>query len=181
MASKGTKIFLIILVVLLVIVIVVAAVLWNVGVFASAEITLGQKGPYHYVFVERTGPFKEILQGYKQADSLIKQQNITVGIACGAYLDNPAHVEQEKLRWRVGYIVTDSVEVTKPLQFVTIPDHQYLIATIKAHPMVAPFKTYPAIEKWLNTHPYMVEGPSYELYNESGLIEVLFMIKAKEE
>lgn len=181
MASKGTKIFLIILAVLAVIVIIIAVVLWKVGVFATPEIVLGQKGPYHYVYVDRTGPFSEIPQGYKQADSLIRKQNIETGIACGSYLDNPSKVDQKDLRWRIGYIVADSIEVTEPLTFLTIPNHQYLIATIKAHPMIAPFKTYPAMEKWIAERTFTIVGPAYEFYNEDGVIEVLFPVKPKEE
>jgi len=181
MASKGTKIFLIILAVLAVIVIIIAVVLWKVGVFATPEIVLGQKGPYHYVYVDRTGPFSDVPQGYVQADSLIKQQNIEKGLACGSFLDDPSKVDQKDLRWRVGYIVEDSVEIMEPLSFLTIPDHQYLIATIKAHPMIAPFKTYPAMQAWLAESKFTVVGPAYEFYNDDGVIEVLFPVKPKEE
>ena len=152
--------------------IVVVIILWKVGLFATPELTLGEKGPYHYVYIDRTGPFSEIPMGYQQVDSLVKQQNIETGIPCGAYLDDPSQVEQANLRWRVGYIVNDSVETIEPLLFKTIANREYLIASIKAHPMVAPFKTYPAINEWLAANPYDVVGEAYELYHDSGIVEV---------
>ena len=181
MASKGTKIGLIILGVVLVLAIAVIVLLWYVGLFATPELTLGIKGPYHYVYIDQTGPFSEIPMGYVQVDSLVKQQDIETGIACGAYLDNPSQVDQAKLRWRVGYVVNDSVETIEPLMFKTIENREYLIASIKAHPMVAPFKTYPAIEEWLTANPYDVVGEAYELYNDSGVVEVLFPVQKRAE
>jgi predicted transcriptional regulator YdeE len=119
--------------------------------------------------------------GYIQLDSLIAQQDIETGIACGAYLDDPSKVDQANLRWRVGYIVNDSTDTIEPLMFKTIENREYLIASIKAHPMVAPFKTYPAINEWLAANPYDVAGEAYELYNENGVVEVLFPVKKSTE
>jgi effector-binding domain-containing protein len=179
MASKGTKIALWVVGILLVLAIIIAVVLWKVGLFATPEVSLQERGPYNYVYVERTGPFQDIPKGYQQVDSLVKQQNIDVGIRCGAYLDDPTKVAQNNLRWRVGNIVQDSMEVTEPLMCLTIEQHQYLVASIHANPMIAPFKTYPAIEKWLSENPYEAVGPAYELYQDDGLIEVLFPVDPK--
>jgi len=181
MASKGTKIALIILGIVLIIVIAFVVILWYVGLFATPELAIAERGPYHYVYIDRTGPFAEIPLGQQQADSLVKQQNIEVGIPCGAYLDDPSQVAQGNLRWRVGFIVSDSVETIDPLKFMTIAGGEYLVASIKAHPMVAPFKTYPAIEKWLTVNPYDVAGAAFELYNENGVVEVLFPVQKKVE
>ncbi len=181
MASKGTKIALWVAGILFVLVIIVAGVLWKVGMFAAPELALQERGPYYYVYVERTGPFQDIPKGYQQVDSLVKQQNLEVGMRCGAYLDDPAKVAQNNLRWRVGNIVQDSVEVMEPLKCLKIEEHQYLVASIHANPMIAPFKTYPAIEKWLADNPFEANGPAYELYHDDGLIEVLFPVNPKSD
>ena len=76
MASKGTKIALWVVGILLVLAIIIAVVLWKVGLFATPEVSLQERGPYNYVYVERTGPFQDIPKGYQQVDSLVKQQNI---------------------------------------------------------------------------------------------------------
>ncbi|MEJ2054626.1 MAG: GyrI-like domain-containing protein [Calditrichaceae bacterium] len=176
MASKGTKIGLIILGIILVLAIAIVILLWKVGFFASPELSVDERGPYQYVYVQRTGPFSEIPQGFKQADSLVKQQGIDVGIECGAYLDNPAQVAQDDLRWRTGYIVEDSVQTRAPLEFETIVRQQYLVGSIDAIPMVAIIKIYPLMQEWLTKNAYTVTGPAYELYNENGVVEVLFPI-----
>jgi effector-binding domain-containing protein len=47
--------------------------------------------------------------------------------------------------------------------------------------MIAPFKTYPAMNEWLTSNPYDVIGEAYELYHENGVVEVLFPVKKREE
>jgi len=181
MASKGMKIGLIILGIVVILIIAVIILLWQVGFFATPTMTVEQRGPYHYVYVERTGPFSEIPMGYQQVDSLVKKQDIEVGIACGAYLDNPSQVAQSDLRWRAGYIVKDSVQTSNPLKFMTINQHLYLVAAIDAIPMVAAIKTYPEIQKWLKDNPYTASGPAYELYNDNGIVEVIFPVEKAAE
>ena len=181
MASKGTKIALIILGVVLVIAIAFVILLWYVGLFASPELAVAERGPYHYVYIDKTGPFAQVPLGQQEADSLVRQQNIEAGIACGMYLDDPSQVGQENLRWRVGFIVGDSVKTMEPLKFMTIAGGEYLVASIKAHPMVAPFKTYPAIHAWLAENPYDAIGAAYELYNDNGMVEVLFPVQKRVE
>lgn len=179
MVSKGAKIAFWVVGIILVLILIVAVILWKLGLFATPELSLQDRGPYYYVYVERMGPFQEIPKGYQQVDSLIKQENIEVGMRCGAYLDNPAIINQKNLRWRVGNIVQDSLKVTPPLMCLTIENHQYLVASIRANPMIAPFKTYPVIEKWMTENPYKAVGPAYELYHDDGLIEVLFPVDPK--
>ncbi|MEJ2543382.1 MAG: GyrI-like domain-containing protein [Calditrichaceae bacterium] len=178
MASKGTKIALIILGVVLVIAIAFVVLLWYLGVFATPELEVAEKGPYQYVYIDRTGPFTEVPMGQQQVDSLVNQQNIEVGIACWPYLNDPAQITQQNLKWRVGYIVADSVDVAEPLQFMTIARDQYLVVSIKANPMVAIVKTSPAIHEWLAANPYdaIQDREAYALYKDNGVIEVLFPV-----
>ena len=137
----------------------------------------------HFVYIDKTGPFTEFPVIQQQVDSLVKHQNIKVGIACGTYLDDPAKIAQQNLNWRVGYIVVDSVKVEEPLNFMTIARDQYLDALIKANPMVAPLRTSPAIHKWLTDNPYdaSTESEAYALYHENGVVEVLFPIQKQTE
>ena len=183
MASKGTKIALIILGVVLIIAIAFVVMLWYVGLFATPELAIAEKGPYYYVYIDKTGPFTEFPVVQQQVDSLVKHQNIKAGIACGTYLDDPAKIAQQNLNWRVGYIVVDSVKVEEPLNFMTIARDQYLDALIKANPMVAPLRTSPAIHKWLTDNPYdaSTESEAYALYHENGVVEVLFPIQKQTE
>jgi len=179
MSKKGKMILIVILAVIVIIGLFILVGAWKAGVFAKPEITTAVRGPYYFVYIQKQGPFSEIPQAQKQASRLFKEQNLTKGIGCGEYLDNPSKVAQENLRWRVGYLVPDSIAVTEPLHYEKIAKHLYVIGSIKAHPMVAPLKTYPALEKWINKNPYKFVGMAYELYRPGGVVEVLFPIEKK--
>ncbi len=179
MSSRGKKILTIIigLIVLIGLLLLIGA--WKAGVFEDPVITVELRGPYHFVYIQKTGDYSNIPKAYKEADDLFKEQSLEKSIACGMYLDNPAVVEGENLRWRVGYFVKDSISVEDPLKFLKIPNAEYAVASINAHPMVAPLKTYPALQQWVQTSDYQFIGPAYEIYNEDGIIEVLFPIGKK--
>ena len=169
----------IVITILVVIVLVIAALFvaaWNYGVFAKVEISVEDRGPFHFVYLQKQGPFSEISAAWEEAEALFEEQQLAKGIGCGEYLDDPALVEAEELRWRVGFLVPDSVSVKEPLSYKRLPQHTYVIATVKAHPMVAPFKTYPALEEWGKTSAYQFVGMAYELYPDEGVVEVLFPV-----
>ena len=179
MSPKGKKVLTIVFAIIIVIGLLLLTGAWKAGIFADPEITLELRGPYHYVYIQQTGDFSKISMAYKEADELFKDQSLDKGTACGMYLDDPAMVQPEDMRWRVGYLVKDSVIVNTPLEFLSIPNAEYAVASIDAHPMVAPFKTYPALEAWVKTSEYQFVGPAYEIYNENGTIEVFFPIEKK--
>lgn len=176
MASKGKKILTIILALIVLIIFVLLIGAWHYGVFESVKITVEKRGPFHYVYLQKQGPFTEISDAWDEAEQIFKEQNLEKGICCGKYLDDPALADPEKLRWRVGYLLQDSVAIQEPLKYENIPEYDYVIASIKAHPMVAPFKTYPALKEWGRTSEYQFVGTAYEFYPEDGLIEVLFPV-----
>lgn len=174
MASKGKKILLIILAVIVLIVLIFGVSMWRAGVFASAEVFTDQRGPFNFVYLERTGPFSEIPAAHNTVDSLFQNQNIKKGLAAGMYLDDPAMVQSSEMRWRVGYLVEDSLVVEPPLEFIRIHQKEFLIATIKANPMVAPFKTYPALKEYRQKNSYKTGNYALEIYYEDGHIEAMF-------
>jgi len=179
MSPKSKKVLAVILGILIVIALLLLAGAWKAGIFEEPEITLELRGPHHYVYLQKTGDFSMIAKAYEEADGLFKDQSIDKGTACGMYLDDPAMVQPEDMRWRVGYLVSDSMEVNAPLEYLIIPNTEYAVASIDAHPMVAPFKTYPALQEWVKTSEYQFIGPAYEIYNENGIIEVLFPVEKR--
>lgn len=177
MTSKGKKILIGILIFVGVIILAIVVALWKAGMFAEPEISVAERGPYHYVYTARTGSFAAIPKVFEEVKSYLETNNIDYGIGCGMYLDDPSKVDQENIRWRAGYLVDDSVQVDDPYVFETIPRQNFVIAAIDAHPMIAPIKTYPAINKWVTENDYTVKDHAYELYQDDGLIEVLFPVK----
>ncbi len=177
MSAKVKKVLIIILSIIVVLAIGVVILLYRAGVFADPQVTLGERGPYSYVFMSQTGSFENFYNAQQDLDKIVQEESISVGILCGVFMDDPAKVKQEDLRWQVGYLVKDSLSVDPPLEFSVIPKGLYAIASIKAHPAVAAFKTYPALNKWIKENNYKVMGPALELYREDGVVEAMFPVK----
>lgn len=175
MATTKKKVLYIVLAVVLVIVLFIVISLWRLGLFASPELALEERGPLHYCYIDKTGPFSEIPTAWAEIDKLAEQQGIEYLQRCGMYLDNPSQVAEEEMRWRAGFLVADSIAVEEPLQLMVLPQAEYIVARIEANPMVAAFKTYPALEKWITENYYTVVGAAIEIYNE-GYVESMFPV-----
>ena len=179
MSAKVKKILIIIISVIVVLAIGFVILLYRAGVFADPEVALSERGPYAYVYMSETGSFENFYNAQQELDKIVKEENISVDIPCGVFLDDPAKVQQANLRWQVGYLVQDSVSVDPPLEFSVIPKGTYVVASIKAHPAVAAFKTYPALNKWIKQNKYKVTGYALELYQKDGLVEAMFPVQKK--
>ena len=179
MTKKGKTILLTILGIIVVVVLFVGVSLWQSGVFSSPELKLETRPAYLYIYLERSGPFSEINKAKNDLQKMVKEQKLPVKTPCGVYFDDPAQSKNQQLRWRIGYTVEDSLTFSPPLKMDTIPAQRVIVASIKAHPMVAPFKTYPALEKWVAENGYRITGPAYEFYYDDGLVEAMFPVEKR--
>ncbi len=164
--------------VLAVLIIAFIFILVELGLFSKPELILIERGPYNYVYTERSGSFQKVSKAHKDTEGLVNSQNIKTAIPCGVYLNDPSSVEDDALLWRVGYLVEDSTTVKLPLQFATINRATYIVAKVKAHPFIAAFKTYPVLEQWILDNNYAITGSAVELYYED-VVESMFPVKDK--
>jgi len=179
--SKKTKIIIFsVIAVIVIVVLIISGTLYNLGYFNKVQISTGQAGPYHYVYIDKTGPFSEIPKAQIELDKLIRTRDIKTLESCGQYLDDPSTTTQNQLRWRLGYIIGDSITVDEPLNYRFIAEDYFVIATIKAHPMVAAFKTYPLLEKWIIENNSQIIGPALEIYTSDGFVKSMFPIVKSE-
>jgi len=179
MTKKGKTILLSVLGVVAVIVLFIVVSLWQAGVFTSPQLKLEPRASYLYIYLERSGPFSEINKAKSDLNKIVSEQKLPVKVPCGVYFDDPAQTQNNQLRWRIGYTVDDSLPITEPLKMDTIPEQLVIVASIKAHPMVAPFKTYPALHNWVAEKGYKIIGPAYEFYYEDGTVEAMFPVEKK--
>lgn len=148
---------------------------WHMGAFSSVIITIDEKGPYYFVFLEHEGPYYQIQNKIEKVEKYLTDNKIQYLHSAGIYFDNPAQVEEVDLKSFGGFIVRDSAKVQEPYKFTKIDRRKIVIASIEALPMIAPFKVYPAFQEWLgNNKNIKVVGPPIELYLPNEVIEVEF-------
>lgn len=167
------------------IVIVIAVVLFAIAFYLgmSSKVSIEKKnaGPYQLACLDHIGPYKDIGKKIQSVKKLLDEQKITSIAACGLYYDDPKSVPSDKLRSKGGYIVEGDVKKVEILELLNIPEREVVVAKVKAHPAVAPIKTYPKINKWLIDNNYIVIGPCLEIYYNNGIIEVQMPIGAKQK
>lgn len=176
MASKRTKIWLIVAAVFGIILVILVGIGLYVGVFSSVEISEGIKGPYNFVFVSVKGPYQLVGEKINQVESLLRENNVIYDFTAARYYDDPKLVPKEKLRSDAGAIVKNGTQTIDPLKYEQIPERFVVIAKIKAHPAIAPFKIYPEIRNYIERNNYDVIGPSFEIYHPDGVVEAQMAI-----
>ena len=179
--SRAVKVTLITVAVILVVVVVgIGLLAYNFGAFENVELQQAVRGPYQIVCLEHIGPYQQAPAKIEKVKAMLQEKNITIGNACGIYHDDPAKVPSDQLRSRVGFIVEDSVSVEAPFMVDSLAQREVIIGTIKAHPAVAPFKTYPKMQAWMQGNDYEPAGPAFEIYREDGVVEGQMPIRKKE-
>lgn len=150
------------------------------GLFQSVNIRKIQAGPYKIMCLDHIGSYKNICRKIKSVDELLSKNKIKPIAFCGVFYDDPRKIDEDKLRSKGGCIVKEFADIDI-LEQLTIPKTEVVSASIKAHPAIAPIKTYPKIEQWLSKNKYKVTGPSLEIYHNSGVVEVQMPIGPKTE
>lgn len=147
---------------------------WHLGAFADVEIQVTERGPYNIVCLENIGNYRGIAEKIDSVAIYLADRNITFGQAVAIYFDDPAETAVEDLKSYGGFIVLDSVAVDDRYISLTYPRRPVVVARVEAHPMIAPFKTYPRIKEWLEDEKQTSdpEIPAMEIYDENNFVEV---------
>ena len=154
---------------------------WYWGAFSSvSRLNTGERGPYYFVYLEHQGPYYLIRNKIKKVEKYLVDNKIKYLHSAGIYFDDPAQVAESGLKGQGGFLVKDSIVVEEPYKFEKINKRSVVIASIEAHPMIAPFKIYPAFHEWLENNKQMeIIAPPMELYLPYERVEVHFPYQEK--
>lgn len=176
--KKGGNMLKVFALIVVALVIALLSIGFYLGVFNSVNIEKGITGPYMIACLDHIGPYKDIVKKIQGVKKLLDEQKVTPISACGIYYDDPKSVPSDKLRSKGGYLVEGDVKL-EILEKLEIPEREVIIAKIKAHPAIAPIKTYPKIQKWLVANNFICTGSCLEIYHDNGIVEVQMPIAQK--
>lgn len=177
---KGGNMLKIIAVIVVALVIALVGFAFYLGLFNPVSIEKAIAGPNKIACLDHIGPYKDIVKKIQNVKMLLDGQKITPISACGVYYDDPKSTPSDKLRSKGGYLVEGIVKIPI-LENLYIPQREVVIAKVKAHPAIAPIKTFPKINKWLAVNNFVVAGPCLEIYHKNRVVEVQMPIAAKKE
>jgi len=138
------------------------------GGFAPVDIREGVRGPYTYVYLEHTGDYSKLPEVADEVRGLVKDSKLAYGLPITVLYSSPDLVDVGKRRSRTGYLVAAGVQVRAPLQIDSLPTRPVLIAQVRAAPLLAPSRAYPALDRYLQAHGSGILMPTVEIYEPSG-------------
>ncbi|MCL6583668.1 MAG: GyrI-like domain-containing protein [bacterium] len=145
---------------------------YYLGVFSPVELNIQARGPYLMVFMMHRGAYHQILEKIERVGKLLDERKIPKTVACAIFYDDPRDVPLESLRSEGGYLVDRQLSLEHPFGQQKIPRRTVIVARVKAHPLIAPFKTYGRIVDFMKMHNLKHSGPAMERYLADGVVEV---------
>jgi effector-binding domain-containing protein len=144
--------------------------LMSLALAACAVLALGQEAkiqdvtPFTYACLECTGPYDQMAVKIPQfIGEFFKQKLVPAGTMVGVYLNSPAQVKPDELKWRIGFIVAQNAGGAAPL---TKAEFSYTKAASIIHtgPYEKVGETFDKLMKFVASSGFAVAGPLLEKY-----------------
>jgi len=151
------------------------------GFFLPVTIVIEDRGPLHMIYKAHSGAYHHIGPVIEAVEKWSHEQRLRCTLTFGEYLDDPAAIDQDRLRSRGGCLYNTLPNVQLPEDFAAEvrPKKSYVVAQFNGSPSIGPFKVYPKVEEFLQTRRLKQNGPVIETYfvhGEKVTTEFLFPI-----
>ena len=166
----------IILIIIACFILIISAI--YMGVFATAEISRTETGPYYYIAFSQKNLYQNTDIKINFLRNMLEEKNIQHLHPLCIFSEDPLNIPEDQLYNQTAYIILDSVEIDSPFTCKKIESRQVAIASINAHPIIASYKTYPELHIWLRRNNYKLDRTKLilEHYNPDGSVGVEFPI-----
>lgn len=142
----------------------------GVALGACAFLALGQEAkiqdltPFTYACLECTGPYEQMGAKIGQfMGEFFKQKLVPAGSMIGVYLNSPAQVKPEELKWKIGFIVSKDAVVAAPLIKAEF-NYPKAASIIHTGPYEKVGETFDKLLKFIGSSGFSVAGPVLEKY-----------------
>lgn len=152
------------------------------GFTKSVNIQVEQRGPFVLVYRNHIGAYHMIGPTIEAVEQWAKDQNLRCALTFGEYLDDPAALDQDRLRSRGGCLfqsLPPTLTLPTDMMREERPQRRYVVGRFEGSPSIGPFKAYPEIQKYIETHRLKNEGAVMETYFIQGdkvVTEFLFPV-----
>lgn len=151
------------------------------GYFNPVELSTREEGPLHLVYKEHRGAYHGIGTVIGEVEKWAQDNGIPCTRSYGEFLDDPAAVDQDRLRSRGGCVLNEASPVPLPEEFKSDnkPRRSYVVALFEGAPGISPFTVYPKALEYIAAQRLKSDGPVIEIYSVNGtsvVTEYLFPI-----
>jgi len=156
-----------------------AYILYYLGAFSTVVVQHYQAPSYRIAYVDNTGPYNKIDAVIESVELDLASKGIEDADAIAIFLDDPSVVATDKLRSKVGFIVSDLDPLPGSLEVMTQQSSEVVKATFHGSPLVGSYKAYSAMKQWCADNGYLPSLPGIEIYRNDGTIEYQLAITKK--
>ncbi|MES2801984.1 MAG: GyrI-like domain-containing protein [Bdellovibrionota bacterium] len=159
------------------------------GAFKGVTVTTDQRGPYTLIYKDYTGAYHKIVSTIEDVEKWTRSQGLKCRLSFGEYLDNPALVEEGRLRARGGCLI-DPKDENEAKLFATLKDKlpedfktevyaetKAAVALFTGAPGIGPLKVYPRADDYVKENNLQRKGPVLEIYEvlEKNSMQTLYI------
>lgn len=146
------------------------------GAFKSVTVVTDQRGPYTLIYKDYTGPYHKIVSTIEEVEKWTKSQGLKCRLSFGEYFDNPAVVEEGRLRARGGCLVDPKDEneekiftgvkekMPEDIKAEVYPETKAAVALFTGAPGIGPLKVYPKADEYIKEQGLTKKGSVLEIY-----------------
>jgi len=122
----------------------------------------------HLLYVEHKGPYHQIEGSIERVEKWAKENGIACPKTFGEFLDDPSVVDPDRLRSNAGCVLHQTVTPSDGLLFRTQPSLLFVTAEFSGSPAIGPWKVYPKMTEYAETHRLVRASNVFEVYTLLG-------------
>lgn len=156
------------------VVVFLLTVFFRVGGHKSVEITTAELPPLGVLSTKHLGPYHQVNSSIVKVEEWARTQNIPCTRTFGVFLDDPAIVDEVRLRSEVGCVLDGisslslATELPEWLHVKSLDEGKYVVAKFDGAPSIGPFKVYPKVDDYLEEHRLQKAAAPIEIYKVVG-------------
>jgi len=157
-----------------------AAVMLYLGAFKDAEVYRSVTQDYHFAYINHKGAYTNIDPILEEVAKNLKEVNIEPVTACALFMDSVSEVEEADRQSKIGYLIKRNDYIAAPLEQMTIPSREVVVATFEGGTLLGSHKAYSAMRDWSRANGYQLSLPAFEIYHPDSKVEYQLPIHKKQ-
>jgi len=135
------------------------------GFYKPVDIAVADRPELKLLFKPHMGAYHFIGPVIREVEAWSAQNHVACDKTFGEYIDDPASVDQDRLRSRGGCLVNGPVmSAPADFQYETRPARKYVVAHFSGSPSIGPFKVYPKVRDYFEKQKLKSSQPVIEVY-----------------
>jgi hypothetical protein len=156
---------------------------WYLGAFSGVTVATSDRPVQYFIAASDSGTYQQAMNDLDTLRSHIQKTPSRMVDPVVLLYRDPVVVPLAEVPARAAYLLADSVSVDLPYRMIVVPPARIVSARIEANPVIAPYKTYPAIREWCFRYDLVADTGAIivEKYLDSGEVSVEYPVFSEQK